>query len=115
MGTAGLRVGGPFRYVRHPLNASLTGIVLLTPRMTWVRLTVAVLTAAYSILGSRLEEERLLAQYGQAYEEYQESGVPFFLPSFSAKAGRSSVNREECKGGNRPLLLEHKAETLNSL
>ena len=62
MGTAGLRTGGPFRYVRHPLNASLTVIVLLTPEMSAVRLTVATVTLVYSVFGSLLEERRLLAQ-----------------------------------------------------
>ena len=88
MGAGGLRVGGPFRYVRHPLNASVAGIVFLTPRMTWVRLTVALLTLAYSLAGSMLEEPRLLAQYGEAYREYRRGGVPFFLPSFRRMFGR---------------------------
>jgi protein-S-isoprenylcysteine O-methyltransferase Ste14 len=75
-----LKTSGPFRYVRHPLNASLTGVVFLTPRMTAVRLTVAVLTLLYSVIGSRLEEARLLDVYGSAYERYRTSGVPFMLP-----------------------------------
>ena len=83
----GLRVGGPFQYVRHPLNASVAAIVWLTPRMNSVRLTVALLTTLYSIVGSSLEEPRLLAQYGQAYEAYRRSGVPFFLPSLSRRPG----------------------------
>jgi protein-S-isoprenylcysteine O-methyltransferase Ste14 len=116
MGSGGLRVGGPFRYVRHPLNASLTGIVLLTPVMTWVRLTVVVLTAAYSILGSMLEEERLLAQYGQVYEEYRRSGVPFFLPSFSSKRDTSLWTGRNARR-EQPLLLEQitASGTLDSL
>lgn len=82
MGVAGLRTGGPFRYVRHPLNASVSGIVLLTPEMSVVRLTVAAMTVLYAVVGSLLEEQRLLVQYGDAYERYRRSGVPFFLPCF---------------------------------
>ena len=81
MGAAGLRTGGPFRLVRHPLNASATAMVWLTPEMTVVRLTIAVLTLAYALLGSKIEEGRLLATYGEAYRHYQESGVPFFVPA----------------------------------
>lgn len=82
MGAAGLRTGGPFRYVRHPLNASATAIVLLTPRMSIVRLTVVAVTVLYSVVGSKLEERRLLAQYGDAYDSYRKH-VPFFLPRFA--------------------------------
>ena len=81
MDAAGLRTDGPFRFVRHPLNASATAIVWLTPEMTVVRLTIAVLTLMYALLGSKIEEGRLLATYGEAYRQYQKIGVPFFVPS----------------------------------
>src|SRR5579875_3498209 len=55
LGNSGLRTSGPFSVVRHPLNFGATAIVLLTPRMTAVRLTVATLTVAYSVIGSKLE------------------------------------------------------------
>lgn len=88
MGRNGLKTGGPFRYVRHPLNAGATAIVFLTPKMTEVRLTVAFATLVYSLVGSKLEERRLLTQYGKAYARYRASGVPFFLPSLRAKSRR---------------------------
>ncbi len=81
LGENGLRTGGPFRYVRHPLNAGATALVFLTPEMTVVRLTVALTTLLYALAGSRLEERRLLVRYGEAYRSYLQSGVPFFLPS----------------------------------
>ena len=77
----GLRTGGPFGYVRHPLNASATAMAFLTQEMTVVRLTVALATLAYALIGSRIEERRLLDKYGEAYRHYVDSGVPFFLPS----------------------------------
>ncbi len=83
MGLAGLRTGGPFQYVRHPLNASATAIALLTPRMSAVRLTVVTVTVLYSLVGSKLEEGRLLLQYGDAYEQYR-NDVPFFLPRLAS-------------------------------
>lgn len=86
MGRNGLKTGGPFRYVRHPLNAGATAIVFLTPKMTEVRLTVAFATLVYSLVGSKLEEGRLLSQYGSAYARYRASGVPFFLPSLTGRS-----------------------------
>ncbi len=77
----GLRTGGPFGYVRHPLNASATAMAFLVQEMTVVRLTVASITLAYALIGSRIEEGRLLHKYGEAYRHYIDSGVPFFLPS----------------------------------
>lgn len=79
-----LKTSGPFRYVRHPLNSSAAAIALLTPEMTLVRLTVVLMTLAYSYLGSKLEEQRLLQVYGEAYRRYMTGGVPFFVPRFSA-------------------------------
>ena len=80
MGRNGLKTGGPFRYVRHPLNASATAMVFLTPTMTTVRLTVAMATLLYALVGSKTEERRLLETYGEVYRRYLEGGVPFFVP-----------------------------------
>ena len=80
LGEEGLRTGGPFRFVRHPLNFSATAVVFLVPEMTAVRLTVALTTLLYSLIGSKLEEQRLLERYGEPYARYLQSGVPFFLP-----------------------------------
>jgi protein-S-isoprenylcysteine O-methyltransferase Ste14 len=78
-GTA-LTTGGPFRYLRHPLNACAAAVVLLTPTMTVVRLTAAGVTVTYALVGSWLEERRLIARYGALYQQYRDA-VPFFLPS----------------------------------
>lgn len=86
LGDEGLRTGGPFRFVRHPLNFSATAIVFLVPEMTAVRLTVALVTLLYSLVGSKLEEQRLLERYGEPYARYLSSGVPFFLPSLRPAA-----------------------------
>lgn len=80
-----LRTGGPFRYVRHPLNAGATAMIFLTPKMTEVRLVVALGTLTYALIGSKLEEHRLLNKYGELYRRYLESGVPFFVPSLQPR------------------------------
>lgn len=81
-GDGELRVRGPFTIVRHPLNLAPLAPFWLTPHMTTRRLAFNVIATAYLILGSIHEESRLLAKYGEKYERYQRSGVPFYWPRF---------------------------------
>jgi protein-S-isoprenylcysteine O-methyltransferase Ste14 len=75
-----LTTGGPFRFSRHPLNLSPLPVFWLTPHLTTRRLAFNVVATAYLVLGSMHEERRLRARYGDDYEAYRRSGVPFFLP-----------------------------------
>jgi hypothetical protein len=76
-----LDTGGPFRWSRHPLNFAGVPLFWLTPHMTTRRLTFNVVGTAYMLLGSLHEEARLRSAYGDAYEGYLRSQVPFFWPS----------------------------------
>ncbi len=76
----GLALGGPYRFTRHPLNFATVVVVFASARMSAVRLSVGLATLAYALIGSKLEEHRLLDRYGQDYREYVASGVPFFWP-----------------------------------
>jgi hypothetical protein len=73
-----LRIGGLHRYVRHPLYAA-------TFPLLWgladgeFALATAVWASACFWLGSRFEERRLAARYGDAYRRYRD-GVPAFVP-----------------------------------
>jgi protein-S-isoprenylcysteine O-methyltransferase Ste14 len=49
-----------------------------------------VVVTIYLSAGSLHEEARLGEAYGEAYAEYQTSGVGFFVPSTSALAKRKS-------------------------
>ena len=69
-----------FRYTRHPGNLGALGVFLLFPRMTVNRIALLGLVAIYVILGSLHEERRLIAAYGEAYERYRRSSVPFLVP-----------------------------------
>jgi len=66
------------RYVRHPWYA--LGLVLVWARdMDAARLVSAVLITAYFVVGSRLEERKLIRYHGAAYARYRER-VPALLP-----------------------------------
>jgi hypothetical protein len=72
---------GPFRASRHPLNFAMIPALWLMPRMTVNLAAFNFVVTAYLIIGSVHEEERLRAAYGQAYIDYQRSGINFFVPS----------------------------------
>jgi protein-S-isoprenylcysteine O-methyltransferase Ste14 len=74
-----LRMTGPFRLSRHPMNAAQLAFFWLTPRMTSRRLAFNLLATAYSIGGSWLEDRRLATRYGPAFEAYRDE-VPLLVP-----------------------------------
>jgi protein-S-isoprenylcysteine O-methyltransferase Ste14 len=81
MGTDGEVVSRQaFRYTRHPGNLGALGVFLLFPRMTVNRIALLGLVVIYVILGSLHEERRLITAYGEAYERYRRSSIPFLVP-----------------------------------
>ena len=76
-----MKASGPFRASRHPLNFAMIPALWLMPRMTANLAAFNSLVTVYLIIGSVHEESRLRAAYGQAYVDYQRSGINFFLPS----------------------------------
>ncbi|MGB7923838.1 MAG: hypothetical protein WCF57_11395 [Pyrinomonadaceae bacterium] len=77
---------GPFALSRHPLNLAPLMVFWLEPEMTTRLAAFNCVATLYLILGSAHEEMRLRAAYGNAYVEYQKSGVPFYVPSIYTKA-----------------------------
>ena len=75
---------GPFtlsvlhRYVRHPWYA-LALLLIWTRDMNEAFLISAILISLYLVIGSRLEENKLIACYGEQYREYRRL-VPGLLP-----------------------------------
>lgn len=66
------------RYVRHPWYCF--GLVLLWTRdMNGPLLVSALAITLYLVIGSRLEERKLISQYGQKYRDYM-SKVPGLVP-----------------------------------
>jgi hypothetical protein len=71
---------GPFALSRHPLNFVPLPILWLWPKMTTNMLAFNAAATVYLVIGSVHEEARLREAYGQGYELYQASGVPFYIP-----------------------------------
>lgn len=67
-----LVTGGFYKWVRHPLYLFGLAFIWLTPLMTVNLLTVIVALTAYIVIGAALEERRLLREFGEEYEAYQE-------------------------------------------
>jgi protein-S-isoprenylcysteine O-methyltransferase Ste14 len=72
------RISTLHRYVRHPWYA-LSLVLIWTRDMNAPLLVSALWITAYFLIGSRLEETKLLARFGAGYEEYRRR-VPGFLP-----------------------------------
>jgi len=79
-----MNAAGPFRLCRHPLNFWGVPILWLSPRMTTNLLAFNVAATVYLYVGSLHEEQRLRAAYGEPYEAYLRSGVPYFVPTPAA-------------------------------
>jgi hypothetical protein len=76
-----MKITGPFRLSRHPLNFGMIPVIWMMPRMTVNLVAFNLITTVYLILGSLHEEKRFVETYGQAYIDYQKSEINFFVPS----------------------------------
>ena len=70
---------GFYQWVRHPLYTGGLLLIWFTPTMTVNLLTLFIILTIYLILGAKLEESRLIQEFGDDYREYQKS-VPSLLP-----------------------------------
>jgi protein-S-isoprenylcysteine O-methyltransferase Ste14 len=74
-----LVVRGPYRWVRHPLYTCVILLIWSCPDLTVDRLLFNLLWTIWIVIGARLEEQELIATFGQAYLDYQQQ-VPRLLP-----------------------------------
>ncbi len=75
---APLKLSPLHRWVRHPWY--FFGLVILwTREMNAALLVTAITLTLYLVIGSRLEESKLIATYGNAYRDYRNK-VPGLLP-----------------------------------
>lgn len=73
-----LRLSPLHRHVRHPWYALLL-LFLWTRDLNAAWLTALIVITLYLIVGSRLEETKLIAHYGEAYRHYR-ARVPGLIP-----------------------------------
>jgi protein-S-isoprenylcysteine O-methyltransferase Ste14 len=79
-------VGGPYRWVRHPLYSLLLVLLWSSPDLTADRLLFNGLFTAWIVVGARLEERDLVTEFGERYRAYQQV-VPMLVP-WKIPAGR---------------------------
>lgn len=77
-----------YSIVRHPLYFFSTLFMVLNPVMTLQWLMLTIMGTVYFVIGGLIEEKRLVAEFGEAYREYQNC-VPFIIPKRSSLSSRS--------------------------
>jgi len=72
-------IRGPYRWVRHPIYALFLLMIWASPDVTADRLLFNVLWTIWMVVGTRLEEQDLAAEFGDDYRTYQRR-VPMLVP-----------------------------------
>ena len=80
----GLIITGIYRWVRHPLYFGGFLILWFTPIMTVNLLSLYVLLSLYLVIGARLEEKRLIHEFGECYRAYQKQ-TPQLIPKLKSR------------------------------
>jgi protein-S-isoprenylcysteine O-methyltransferase Ste14 len=70
---------GAYRFVRHPLYLFLLLLIWSTPRFSTDQLLFNVLWTLWIVVGTKLEERDLVADFGETYRRYRLS-VPMLIP-----------------------------------
>lgn len=74
-----LKTDGLYGFVRHPLYLFSLLFLWFSPTMTNTALIFNILATLYFVLGSIIEEKRMVASYGEIYTSYQKR-VPWLIP-----------------------------------
>jgi len=70
---------GLYRWVRHPLYTAGLVFIWFTPIMSVNLLALFVGLSVYLVIGAYFEERKLLREFGEAYQRYQQT-TPMFIP-----------------------------------
>jgi protein-S-isoprenylcysteine O-methyltransferase Ste14 len=76
---APLTIGGPYRWVRHPLYTGVLVMIWSCPEVTADRLLFNLLWTSWIVVGTILEERDLVGDFGDEYSRYRAS-VPMLIP-----------------------------------
>ena len=79
-------VTGLYRWVRHPLYTAGLVLIWLTPVMTSNILALDLGLSIYLVVGTLLEERKLVREYGTDYEAYRQQ-TPMLVPKFEQHKG----------------------------
>jgi len=71
-------IQGVFKYIRHPMYTGFMLFLLAKPEHTMASFNFALAVSVYFIIGSKLEEKRMLAEH-PGYADYQQK-VGAFIP-----------------------------------
>ena len=77
---------GAYRWIRHPFYVAMALVTLGASLLTanWFILLMGVIVFCLLALRSRVEEEQLLARFGEPYREYR-ARTGRFLPKFDRR------------------------------
>jgi protein-S-isoprenylcysteine O-methyltransferase Ste14 len=70
---------GLYSQVRHPLYTGGLMLIWLMPMMTLNLLAIFIILTVYLVLGAKLEEKRLIHEFGGPYRAYRQR-VPMLFP-----------------------------------
>jgi len=84
-----LACGGPYLWVRHPLNTATLIWIWAQPAYSLYNVLFAALLTGYIFIAHTFEERDLLRRYGSAYARYQE-----IVPAFFGRVGGLRERRE---------------------
>jgi len=74
-----LVVSGLYAWVRHPIYTAGLVFLWLTPILTHNLLALNIGLTLYLLIGAWLEERKMVAEFGEAYRQYQQR-VPMLVP-----------------------------------
>jgi protein-S-isoprenylcysteine O-methyltransferase Ste14 len=70
---------GLLKFVRHPMYSALLILLWSSNTMRWTDIAVNTVLTIYIVIGSWLEEKKLIREFGNEYIQYQRE-VPMLIP-----------------------------------